>query len=187
MKFKEWPPKGAVVELLKLAGVPDNPTTRAGLKYQLDAAATLFEVAVEGQKPIPRQSYERVEAAARELIAAMNALSIHHQLKSKNWLENQEKAQVELLRVLAAAKQGNQPRKRSRPRRDDKLSVVDRAGLFYEKYAKAPATSYPDGRFATFARRVYTVVGGNPSDDLDHQIRKTAKRMRARRAVKSSW
>jgi hypothetical protein len=184
MKEEKWPPEGAIEELLKLAGVLDNLITRRALQDRLDQARLLYSAFVAEQKPIPRKSYTKVATTARRLQAAIVALSRDWEPRDRCWLgEKDRTAALELLpRIVAAADWEAKPRKRSRPRRDDLLFVVDRAALFFEKYS-APVTSYQDGPFAEFAQQFFAVVTDGATHDLADQLRTTAKRMKVRRAV----
>ena len=185
MKPEKWPPEGVTKELIKLAEAPDNLITRRALQHRLDQARILYRAFVAEQEPIPRESYTKVASSARKLQAAITALQRHWEPRGRCWLgEKDRTAALELLpRIVAAADQEAKPRDKSRPRRDDVLSIIDRAALFYDKYSVTPVTSYADGRFAKFAQQFLTAVTGRTGGNLDHYLRKTARRMKARREI----
>jgi hypothetical protein len=176
----------AIGKLLGLARAPDNSITRAALGHKLDDALALFKALTEAQKPIPREDYEKVETAARKLTSAMRTLDRHWRPRGGHWLSAADKAAADQLlpRIAEVAQQGAQPRRRSRPRRDEVLAVLDRAALFYAKYSSQPVSSYEDGHFAKFLRQFFEAVTGSaPTTDLERQIRIEVKRTKARAAL----
>jgi hypothetical protein len=182
----KWPPEGAIVEkLLKLAEAPDSLITRRALQHRLDQARLLYRAFAAEQEAIPRENYTKVASSARKLQAAIIALRRHWEPRGRCWLGERDRTTVlELLpRIVAAADREAEPRKKSRPRRDDVRSIVDRAALFYDKYSAAPVTSYADGRFAKFAREFLTVVTGLSRDKLESYLREAAKRTKLRRDI----
>jgi hypothetical protein len=126
VKFKEHTHE--ITEMLKLAGIPNNPPERQRLSTAVGNAAETYDIA-HRQWRVPRDAYDKVAKAARALIAAINALNrtYNYRAREDSWTENQHDAQAGVIRILNGAERGARAVRRGQPPKEDKLVVVSAA------------------------------------------------------------
>jgi hypothetical protein len=150
-------------ELLKLAGVPDNPQTREDLQGEFeDAGAELCLC-----RPIPGRVYRTVETAARRMQDALHEITRYNDLA---WWDPELEKQLQAVEKRAQAERG----RRGQPPKEDKQIAAGCALTFFLKHGSRKPSADPKNPFHEFAEAFYGAVTGKEIEvgGLDHHIRK---------------
>jgi hypothetical protein len=168
MKSKEWPPKDAVTELLKLLRASTAPEFRLAMSADLKQARKRYQLLAANRQPIPRKAYDGVAKAARVLNAAMNNLNDCYSRRGDDWLTDRETAQAEVRRILAGAEERAREVKRRQPPKTEKDAVVFFALRWLDQRGLSRAA------WLDFIELYYETATGESEarGKLDHQIRK---------------
>jgi hypothetical protein len=156
------PPEELLVELLKIAQLPD--TARADLTAAIDATDYYGDlIAIYGPGPAPRNVYERIVRATRELRAALQ------ELERYGWRSRL----IDLLsEAEAAAQEDARNRRGGRPREKASRHIAWIATRFLATHSPAIRPSYsPASDFVRFVELCFEAATGQRPKSLERYIR----------------